>query len=328
MLPTPRIIESLQAIFSIVYAAETDEIAVNCPYCTYRKMSEDKTGHLHLNFVKNAAHCVKCDWGHPNLRDWLKSKNFDGILPLPRPSELFVKPEPKPYQLQSAALPRGCSLMSRIDQDEFAQSLLDKNLDPDDWVNARCFKCTSGKHQGYVIFPFYENNNLVYWQGRAAWEGLIRKANPSKSELALGRASWLYGWQPDIPPGSHIHLCEGTLDKISAEKFVRKHYGEDHFVFALQGTAFSFPDGIIHPLNTQFGKLSSIQPSDVNILFDPDAIYKAKGLAKQLQLCDFEVSVSELVNGDPNEVSDEELKGALDNDWGNSLLSKLQTSKI
>lgn len=318
MLPSPALLDALQKRFTSVWlAAGGSEIMVTCPYCHYRGMSPDKSGHLALNFEKGMAHCVKCDWGHRNLRAWLKDQKFEGQLPLPTRDSLFKKSLPKPQfpALQVASLPPFTSPIGFNEQGVYAESLRKKKILPEEWVSERVCKCVSGRYEGYVIFPFYENGTLVYWQGRSADPSIPawrRKQNPE--ELTLGKSSWLYGYEPSLPKKGVVVLVEGTLDKISTQRVLRKTKGEGYFCFGINGTAFSFPDESTHPLNSQFGKLMHLDPAEVIVLFDPDAVKKAKGLAYVLGTCGINARVAELdeAQGDPNEADEDALSCAIE----------------
>lgn len=331
MLPSPAILEALQKKFPSVWLASGgEEIMVTCPYCHLRGMSRDTSGHLALNFEKGMAHCVKCDWGNRSLRSWLKDQNFEGQLPLPSREALSLKKPERPRfpLLQSAEIPPFAVPMRRGEQGMFADALRKKKLTDDDWIKAKVHQCDRGRYAGYTIFPFYENRVMVYWQGRSAdpdipaWR---RKQNPD--DLKLGKASWLYGYDPSLPRGGTVYLVEGTLDQISTLNYIEKHKGDGHFCFGINGTAFSFPDDITHPLNTQFGKLMHLKPAEVVVLFDPDAIKKAKGLAYVLETCGIPARVAELSasDGDPNEADEAALTAATTRNvsWAEQATAKL-----
>lgn len=317
MLPGPELLNALASKFDQVWlASEGREIMVTCPNCHFRGMSRDKSGHLALNFGKNVAHCVRCDWGHRDLRDWLKKWQLGVHIPMGNRSimELMapVKKAEEP-EFQELTFPDNCRPMSvRDTSTDFGKSLMAKGLDPEDWIEAGAHACGGGWLDGFVLFPFYERGRLVYWQARAAREDIPperRKQNPAK--VHLGKSHWLYGFDHNLPRGREVTLTEGTLDKISAQKYLRSK--GDNIAVSLQGTALSFPTEEGHPHNSQFGKLMLLTPSKVWVMFDPDAYEKAKGLASTLQVCGLNAEAVKLTEqeGDPNEAGNEGIGAAM-----------------
>lgn len=217
------------------------------------------------------------------------------------------------YKDQKVILPRGCFPISADDEDswEFADSLYDKLITPEELVAANCHYAIEGKCAGYVIFPFYEDEELVYWQGRAVWPELAndpgkRKLNPRDEELpsGLGKGCWLYGVD-SATSGGEIFLCEGTLDRMTLHSHVQKERGPQAYACSLQGTSLTYPTTDRHWLNSQFGKITALEPSSVCVLFDPDAHAKAQKLALELRKCGLPAYAGKCPDHrDPNELAD------------------------
>ena len=179
-----------------------------------------------------------------------------------------------------------------------------------------------GRFAGYVWFPFYEDNDLVYWQGRAAWPELDqnpkkRKMNPYENEAPLGKSCWLYGVD-DATVGGEAFLCEGALDRITLHDFVQREIGPHAYACSLQGVTMKINDTKRHPLNTQIGKLYCLAPQRICVLFDGPkgpgdrgATEKAEALARELCRCGFHAYAGRLQHGDPNENGDEALRVAI-----------------
>jgi hypothetical protein len=285
------------------------EINVKCPFCQRRGLSEDTSGHLALNFSKNKGHCVRCDQGIKDVTGWLKKYHNMPYLVDSRRIGTSIKnlrkkvAAPVEPEYQEIPLPSGCKPLgvSKWGVSSYTKSLIEKGIFPEEVLEFDLHYCPEGKYEGYVIFPFIEDGEVVYWQGRASLPDMMRKINPSKVEAPLGKAHWLYR-RNRIPKGSKVYLVEGSLDDISAERYLKKHFGEGHYPTSLQGTALSFPTENTHPLNSQFGQLMEIEPSEVCVLFDPDAKRKADSLAELLNLCGVNAYSGDLITGDPNEV--------------------------
>jgi hypothetical protein len=53
--------------------------------------------------------------------------------------------------------------------------------------------------RNYVIFPFFEDDEVVYWQGRhISPEARLRKFNPPADIAPMGKSYWLYNMEMDI----------------------------------------------------------------------------------------------------------------------------------
>jgi len=311
MLPTPVLLESLERRFGLTWLSHGGEqINVKCPYCHKRGLSPDGSGHLGINTRINKAHCVKCGWGHGNASAWLE--RFDVHLAVTfrdvirETDDLKKVFETKKAQFDSSTvpLPKEFKPISRNQEDFFTKSLKDKGVSKDLTMRNGIGFCDNGKYDGYVIFPFFEEGESVYFQGRAAYPDLLsnsktKKKNPD-SKNGIGKNSWLYGIDK-AKRGCKIVLVEGTLDQIPSQDHLdRCHDG--YCSVSLQGTSLSFPSPDRHPLNSQWGKISYFKPSEVLVMFDPDAYNKAKELAKILCVTGLEARAIRLSEGDPNEV--------------------------
>ena len=324
MLPGPDLINALSSKFEHVWlASEGREIMITCPHCHKRGMKKDGSGHLALNLAKNVGHCVKCDWGTRDVRRWLANYKLTINMPMSARSMMALVKKPTIVDtpsFQELKLPRDCRRMLPVEANMFGDSLAGKHLVAEDWMGVDAHACSGGFLAGYVIFPFYEEGDLVYWQARAADPEIPqhrRKWNPD--DVEMGKSYWLYGFDYDLPKGGELYLTEGTLDKISAARFVKEECSEEDSVFSLQGTALSFPSEEKHPLNSQFGKIAFLKPTKVWVMFDPDAYVKAKGVAAALQLCglDAEAVRLSLQEGDPNDAGTRGLSAAMRRTKGN-----------
>jgi len=312
MFLTPVLLESLERRFGLTWLSNGGEqINVRCPYCHRRGMSADESGHLGINVRINKAHCVKCGWGHGNASAWLEK--FDVHLTISvgdiitEINDLRRVFEVKKVAFDSSItpLPRGFEpIMLDSDDDDFTRSLVNKGLSRELMVKNKIGFCDSGKYEGYVIFPFFEEGDEVYFQGRAAYPELLdspktKKKNPD-SKNGMGKNSWLYGID-GATKRCRIVLTEGTLDQISTQDHLDRLH-ENYCAVSLQGTTLSFPSLDRHPLNSQWGKLMYFDPEEVLVMFDPDAFHKAKELAKVLCLTGLNARAVHLVEGDPNEI--------------------------
>lgn len=299
------------------------EVNVRCPYCIRKKGTPDLSGHLGLNPEKNVAHCFRCGWSNKDLRGWLEGRGFDAAASIRfgqaadvptlknRAHKLRADRDEVVFVMQEVKLPEGVVPLTECDNPEYVNSLLSKGLEFEEMEDL--FACTrrSGPNEdysGYVIFPFWETGDLVFWQGRDIWKRKLRKINPATSEkMPLGKGAWLYGYDDSKgKKGGTCWLSEGALDQKSLRRWIRETQTGDlqngHYAWALQGSTLTFPDENQHPLNSQFGKLAILAPSQINVVLDDDAFEKSKALADLLQRCGFNANAIRLEGGDPNKI--------------------------
>lgn len=52
--------------------------------------------------------------------------------------------------------------------------------------------CDQGEYSGYIIFPYYLQGNLIYFQGRLFMGSGTKMKNPSEEEFGIGKSQILY----------------------------------------------------------------------------------------------------------------------------------------
>lgn len=322
-LPSPALIDSLDRRFGSVWIShDGDQINVACPLCPKRNKGTDNSGHMGLNFAKGVFHCVRCDAGG-SLKKFLERNQLQSaaaqvaIHSISEWKDLMqglktgkmreVRYAPPSFDRSKFPGNRRVQLKDYTSNTVFGNSLKSKNISLEE--AERHFLCVSehGRAAGYVIFPFFEEygESPCYWQGRdATGEAYLRKLNPSNEECPQGKAHWLYNFEA-VERGGVFYVVEGALDAITLQSWLLKNKGEGHTALSVQGTALSFPSTDTHPLNTQYGKIAALAPSEVVVVFDADAWEKSKELAKVLCVCGLNARPIQLYGGDPNELGDE-----------------------
>ena len=96
-----------------------------------------------------------------------------------------VKPVPKPVQM--IPLPDNCldmtkdtALVKRI-----KNYLYNRNLDDDDIGKYHLTFCYKGDMKNRIIIPFIENNQIIWYQGRAIYQNMLRYDNPKGIEKSM-----------------------------------------------------------------------------------------------------------------------------------------------
>lgn len=216
-----------------------------------------------------------------------------------------------PYVHQTLDYPDDFEFFSDGDEElsfmrHYVKSMTDKHLSIKQLEKAKVGYCTTGRTGGYVVFPFIEDGKLVYWQGRAAIPALLkdkklRKYNPSKRVAPLGKNYWFYGMNQAVQDGFCV-LCEGPLDQISLNRFVKRQYGDSAYALSVQGHTVSFPAAEKHPMNSQIGKLYHLRPNKICVLYDADVKEQSDALVDLLQLAGFDAFAGNLPKDkDPND---------------------------
>jgi hypothetical protein len=314
MLPSADLLSTLENKFNVVWiSGDGEEINVGCPYCLKIIGKPDRSGHLGLNFGKDAAHCVRCGWGRRGLRKWLKTFQITSTPDFYQAGvsiQNFLHKEvvEATYKYDVVELPSGCRKMRESDFSRptaYGHSLAEKGISFEEAERHDLYACESGKYDGYVIFPFYEHGDLVYFQGRAATPRLLdnpktKKRNPSNEEM-LGKAYWLYGMERAVIGGS-AYLCEGTLDDISLTSYLLDRHGESHFALGMQGMTMSWPSRDRHALNSQYGKLASLKLENIFVVLDAGWDKQSDALRDILAKTGLPSHSYHLLTGDPNEV--------------------------
>ncbi len=285
----------LQSIFGPVLHETKDgeEINVICPQCIHRMHKPDRSGHLGLNFTKGVGKCVRCGFKVPDLRRFLRERGYSGASPgMPlkeyaqtAKDKMLAKfaPKPDPVFIDQIVKYSDDWVPIRQAPHEYAKSLLKKGLSHEIQKRWGLMACVKGEQEGYVIFPFLEFGDLVYWQGRAAWSTLLRKYSPP---LDMGSGYWVYNYPKDRKKvlGRTVIVTEGTLDCISCVEVLRDTpFENQYWAISLQGTSMSTPTPERHILNTQFGKIRSLNPSLVLIMLDPEERKKAELMAQSFR---------------------------------------------
>jgi hypothetical protein len=162
-----------------------------------------------------------------------------------------------------------------------------KNLSIDIFVDAGVgFTRDSELWEPYAIFPVYEWNRVVYYQGRTYVDvpGESTKKFPSKSELKHGSASWVYNLdEAREKRAKTVVVVESILNVMSLRQ-----------EFAIRGVTDVVPIAVFkHSISAmQERKIMSVRSiKEVCIMYDADATESAyKESKKFMNRCRFSVA--------------------------------------
>ena len=171
-----------------------------------------------------------------------------------------------------------------------------KNLSLEDFVEARCHWTNEyfeppADWRRYCIFPVYEFNRLVYYQGRTYEMNSDIKGTklfPSKASVPAGSKYWVYNWDEASKPNvSVVIVVESILNVLSLKKALK----------AL-GVDWAAPVAIFkhHISPVQVNKIQLLGAEEVCLMFDGDAVKSMWEEARKL-LSTKKVSIAEMPVG-------------------------------
>ena len=217
------------------------EYSFDCPNCLDSIGTESSKKKFHWNANREVGHCYRCEFKVGSLDYLLKVLN-NGNLGI---QERILLQRDPPIVRTSASkavrdifrgdssvsderslachpLPLGCVELftmkaRRNPKCRMAMAYLRRRKVPDKTIRAFRIKyCTIGKLEGYLVFPLYQNGELVYWTSRAvAPNPWVKSLNPKKLEGHFNREDVLFNFDAcrGLP---RVSLVEGPFDCMAA----------------------------------------------------------------------------------------------------------------
>ena len=236
-----------------------------CPYC-------GKDLKFGINLSLNRCNCFRCE-EHPSPIDLvmymeyvntyqevmavLNQEEFGGFVFKEEEIELKGK---KPIYLPEGfkLLNQGTSQLARS-----ARSYIRKRgFDPEELSKAGWGYGTKDKYFGYLIIPFHENGQLVYFNARLFMGDGPRYNNPDTSESGIGKSFIIYN-KDALYMYKSVFICEGAINaQTMGERGI-----------ASGGKAIS---------RYQINEIIKSPVERITILFDSDAKEKAIDLGLKL----------------------------------------------
>lgn len=296
----------LESYFTVVAERSTPgNIAIICPEAN----CGDRTGNRVFSAKEGVTNCWRC--GNPtsgNIARWLKlrditidSSDFERVESVQSTAAklsatLNTKPIAK-STIDVVRLPLGFTPLTKLtDKKLLAEVALmaeRKRLSLADFkaVGVGCTHDQSYDWHKYCIFPVYELNRLVYYQGRTysmEFEGGATKRFPSKQQVPHGSAYWIYNWDNAAKPNVEVVIIvESMLNVISLRKALQT-----------MGVDWAEPVAIFkHKLSPiQVSKLLLLGAGEFCLMFDGDALRDAWSEATKL-LASKKVTIAEMPIG-------------------------------
>lgn len=236
-----------------------------CPYC-------GKDLKFGINLSLNRCNCFRCG-EHPSTIDLvmylehldtytevirvLEQEEFSGYT---FKEEVLELKEKKPLYLPEGfkLLNQGASLLAKS-----ARSYVKRRgFDPEELSKMGWGYGTKDKYFGYLIIPFHEKGELVYFNARLFIGNGPRYNNPDTTDSGLGKSFIIYN-KDALEMYKAVFLCEGAINaQTMGEKGI-----------ASGGKAIS---------RYQINEIIKSPVERIIILFDPDAKGDAIDLALKL----------------------------------------------
>lgn len=169
----------------------------NCPYCGSKFTFGVNIERLKVNCFKNCGvpkhpitllmHLEEFETRN-EAYDFLKVQQeyefYDSIV---KREKVLAKREvelPESYTLINL----GDSILSRIARNY----LKGRGYNIDKLAMQGVGYCTSGQYEGYIIFPFYEQGKLVFFQGRRFAGNGPKMQNPAEEDFGIGKTQLIF----------------------------------------------------------------------------------------------------------------------------------------
>lgn len=241
----------------------------SCPFC-------GREGKLGVNPSTDFYHCFRCN-SKGNLLDLVlileRLETFnEGLKVLEQYKDSGYRIKEERVELKQLApmiLPEGFRLLNQ-GTSQIAKSarayIKKRGFDVDQVAKRGWGYATDPTHFGYLIIPYYQNHQIVYYNARNFLSNGPRYLNPEIGDSSLGKSQILYN-EEALYMYKSVFLCEGVINAttISPERGIC--------------TAGKYLSAY------QINKIIKSPVERVIICLDGDAIDKAIQLA--LELCMF-----------------------------------------
>ena len=255
-----------------------------CPWCG----ADDKFG---VNLEENKAHCFKCDHRAKPYKVIMDQEGMRNFGELARFLKTYDTAEYRPIKVERVeevpiVLPTGFKLLKYGDGriGNMARNYMKgrgfnikeisrKGIGYVGWPREDYF--------GYIIFPYYKNRKIIYFQTRLYFGSGPKFKNPRYEDYGVGKSQVLYGIH-NLERYKEIHIVESVTNALTL----------GNQAVGTNGKSLS---------SWQKSQLIKSKAELFNILLDKDALKEAFDLASQLVI---EKNVRVILFEDDKDVND------------------------
>lgn len=285
MLTGNALRSEIDRLFSVVtHRSTTDEVVIVCP----QPGCQDSSGNRSINLKNGLTNCWRCNVGGPFVQ-WAKRLGYEvdqsaestvSVDALRQMSFDLDKTAKAVQFVQEVNLPKG--FIRIIDEPESIWSIRigqmadRKNLTFDDLANAQVGFTREGSWEPFAIFPVWEWDRVVYYQGRTYVDipGQSTKKFPSKHDVRFGSANWVYNIDNARKTrATTVIVVESILNVLSLQKEL-----------SARGLDFVEPVAVFkhHISSAQARKLLALRDvKEICLLYDADSTLAAKKEAQK-----------------------------------------------
>lgn len=177
----------------------------------YHAWKSGKAGKIH-EFIMEVEHCSKDEANEIlGVSDGLYGleQRLDDFFNNPE-SPLLVAPKSN-----KIALPPNTYLINSLSNENPYGNRAKKYLSNRKIYLEGLMVCCDGEYRNRIIIPYYgKNGELLYYNGRALFNGGLRYKVPDKERYKIGKDEvlWVHKW---YPKNSKVYLTEGEFDAMS-----------------------------------------------------------------------------------------------------------------
>jgi DNA primase len=274
-----RLVQLLESILSKGdFNQQSNEITFHCPFCKHHKKK------LNVNLISEKWHCWVCGVGGHKIFGLFKrlrvNQGFFNTLSKITGTSLSSVKYDKEYEmvlLPPEFQPLSESNMKNPEAKNALSYLLSRGLTAKDILKYNIGYCGSGKYNGMVIIPSYdETGTLNFFTGRSYYNVSFKHLNPTVSKDIIGFDLFI-NW--NLP----ITIVEGAFDAIAVKRNAIPLFGKL----------------ILDKLKI---KILEKGVKRVNIALDKDAMKNAISMADYFNSNGISVYFVELPEKDPSEL--------------------------
>jgi len=274
-----RLVQLLESVLSKGdFNQQSNEITFHCPFCKHRKKK------LNVNLISEKWHCWVCGVGGHKIFGLFKrlrvNQKFFNVLSKITGTSLSSVKYDKEYEmvlLPPEFQPLSESNIKNPEAKNALSYLLSRGLTAKDILKYNIGYCGSGKYNGMVIIPSYdETGTLNFFTGRSYYNVSFKHLNPTVSKDIIGFDLFI-NWE--LP----ITIVEGAFDAIAVKRNAIPLFGKL----------------ILDKLKI---KILEKGVKRVNIALDKDAMKNAISMADYFNSNGISVYFVELPEKDPSEL--------------------------